>query len=53
VPAPGLAPGYASDRDDLDQIRGPDEVVGLAGVEPGAVGVRGGRDEQIRDACAW
>ena len=40
----------ASKSDDADQIVEASEVPGVAGVEPGAVRVRGGSDEQVHDA---
>lgn len=38
-----------SDADDVDEIAESGEVVGISGVDSEAVGVRGGRDEQVCD----
>lgn len=43
---------FRSDGDDLDEAFESGEVVGVAGVEPGSVGVGGGCDQQVHCSAA-
>lgn len=46
-----MRPG--SHRDDINQVGKALEIVAVARVEPGGMGVRGGGDEQAHRSCAW
>jgi hypothetical protein len=39
--------------DDVDEVLDTDEILGVACVEPGAVCVCGGGDEEIDHSCSW